>query len=90
MVDSWRRTACEQGLFYRQERERLADRYAGQFIFLQDGEVVWSGDDPTNLGSRRQLAGEKTDRALWLKLVDPQEREGERYEAYEECLRLAS
>jgi uncharacterized protein (DUF362 family) len=90
VVASWRRTACEQGLFYRDHRQELVGRYAGEFIYLQDGEVVWNGPDPTNLGSRRVLSGEKKDRALWLKFVDPEEREGERFEAYEECLRLAS
>ena len=51
--------------------------------FTQDGEVVWNGPDPHHLGSRRQLAGAKKDRALWLKWVDPDEREGERFAVYE-------
>ena len=89
-VTSWRLTACQQGLYYRENREKLIDQYRGEFIYLQDGEVVWHGEDPRHLGSRRQLSGEKKDRALWLKLVDPEERERERYEVYEECLRLAS
>jgi len=86
MVESWRRTSCEQGLFYREHQEELIDRYAGEFIYLQDGEVVWHGQNPHRLDSRRQLSGEKKDRALWLKLVDPEEQEGERFEVYEECL----
>jgi uncharacterized protein (DUF362 family) len=85
-VKNWRRTTCEQGLIYRESAKRYIDRYRGQFIYLQDGEVVWSGDDPTNLGSRRQLSGDRKDSALWLKLVDPDEAEGERYESYEEAL----
>ncbi|MEW6752997.1 MAG: DUF362 domain-containing protein [Candidatus Latescibacterota bacterium] len=89
-VSSWRRTACEQGLFYRDHRDELVDRYRGDFIYLQDGEVVWNGPDPTNLGSRRRLSGDRPDHALWLKLVDPEEQEGERFEVYEGCLRLAS
>ena len=68
---SWRTTSCEQGLFYRDNQEKLIDRYAGEFIYLQDGEVVWNGDDPHHLRGRRQLAGERKDSALWLKLVDP-------------------
>ena len=87
-VESWRRTACEQGLYYQQHRERLVREYANQFIFLQDGEVVWHGEDPSNLQSRRVLSGERKDSALWLKLVDPEEQEGECFAAYEECLRL--
>ncbi|HEY3082273.1 MAG TPA: DUF362 domain-containing protein [Chloroflexota bacterium] len=85
-VASWRRTACEQGLFYRDHRRRLVDRYRGEFIFLQDGDVVWHGADPSNLGSRRDLSRDKKDRALWLKLVDPDETEGERFSVYDECL----
>jgi hypothetical protein len=85
-VASWRRTTCEQGLFYRDHRRRLVDRYRGEFIFLQDGEVVWHGPDPANLGSRRQLSGAKKERALWLKLVDPEETEGERFAVYDQCL----
>ncbi len=85
-VASWRRTTCEQGLIYRDAARDYIDRYRGQFIYLQDGEVVWSGEDPSRLGSRRQLSGDKKDSALWLKLVDPEETEGERYGAYEESL----
>jgi hypothetical protein len=87
IVESWRRTTCEQGLFYRDHRRRLVDRYRGEFIFLQDGDVVWHGADPAVLrGSRRDLSGRKKDRALWLKLVDPDETEGERFSVYDECL----
>ena len=89
-VASWRSTCCEQGLFYRDNQEKLIDRYADEFIYLQDGEVVWHGDDPHHLRGRRQLSGERKNSALWLKLVDPEEKEGERFEVYEDCLRLAS
>jgi uncharacterized protein (DUF362 family) len=88
-VERWRWTACEQGLYYQEHRERLVSAYANEFIYLQDGEVVWHGADPTGLESRRVLAGEKTDSALWLKLVDPEEKEGECFGAYSECMRLA-
>jgi uncharacterized protein (DUF362 family) len=89
-VASWRRTTCEQGLIYREEQKKIIDKHRGQFIYMQDGSVVWNGPDPTNLGSRRLLSGDRKDSALWLKYVDPEEREGEHYEAYEECLKLAS
>lgn len=87
-VRSWRRTTCEQGLFYREHAAELFEGYAGQFIYLQDGEVVWHGVEPQKLGSRRSLSGTKRDRALFLKLVDPHEREGEKFQVYEENLRL--
>ena len=89
-VANWRRTTCEQGLIYQDEQRQLIDRYRGEFIYMQDGQVVWNGADPSNLGSRRQLSGDKKDSALWLKYVDPAEGEGERFERYGECLRLAS
>jgi hypothetical protein len=88
MVDSWRRTACEQALFYDRHRDEFVGRHAGEFIYLQDGEVVWHGPDPTHLASRRQLSGDRRHSALWLKLVDPEEREAERFDAYRECLDL--
>ena len=86
MVSTWRRTTCEQGLFYRDHQRRLVDRYRNEFIFLQDGDVVWHGEDPSNLASRRRLSGDKKDRALWLKLVDPEETEGEQFKVYDDCL----
>ena len=89
-VANWRRTTCEQGLTYQDQQDQLIGRYGGQFIYLQDGQVVWNGVDPSNLGSRRDLSGDKKDSALWLKYVDPEEEEGERFERYSECLRLAS
>ena len=89
-VANWRRTTCEQGLIYQDEQRKLIDRYRGEFIYMQDGQVVWNGVDPSNLGSRRKLSGDRKDSALWLKYVDPAEGEGERFERYDECLRLAS
>ena len=88
-VESWRRTTCEQALVYRDRSSSLIDKHRNEFIFLQDGDVVWSGSDPSNLGSRRKLSGDKKDQAMWLKLVDPDEVEGERFASYEECLNVA-
>jgi uncharacterized protein (DUF362 family) len=85
-VESWRRTTCEQALVYRDRASSLIDKHRDEYIFLQDGDVVWAGKDPSNLGSRRKLSGDKKDQAMWLKLVDPEEIEGERFESYEECL----
>jgi hypothetical protein len=72
------------------DRSKMIDRYRGQFIYMQDGQVVWNGENPSNLGSRRELSGEKKNSALWLKYVDPDEGEGEHFERYDECLQLAS
>jgi len=88
IVASWRQTTCEQGLFYRDHQRQMVDRFRGEFIYLQDGDVVWHGADPANLGSRRHLSGGKKDRALWLKLVDPEETEGEQFGVYDQCLAM--
>jgi uncharacterized protein (DUF362 family) len=86
VVASWLKTTAEQGLLYREERDRYVDRHQGEFVFLQAGKVVWHGEDPASLGSRRELAGRFKDQALWLKLVDPEEREGEQFGVYEHTL----
>ena len=86
-VESWRRTTCDQALYYRDQEQEMVQRFRGNFIFLQEGKVVWSGPDPSNLGSRRNLSGSKKDQAMWLKLVDEEEKEGECFDVYEDCLR---
>ncbi len=85
-VKSLRRTACEQALFYREHRQRLCDQYAGSYIFLQDGNVVWSGTEPEKAGAVQNVSGERKDHAVWLKLADPDEREGEHIGVYERIL----
>jgi hypothetical protein len=85
-VISWRRTTAEQALYYRDHRQQFVDRYAGEFILLRKGEVVWH-DPHSHIGiSRRDLAADDPDQAIWLKYVDPDEAEGEHYEVYEEAL----
>lgn len=81
-----RYTASEQAIFYRDNRDSLLDRYAGEYIFLQDGEVVWNGADPGEAGSVQSIAAGKRGKALWLKLADPSEVEGEHMEVYEGIL----
>lgn len=81
-----RRTACEQGLYYRDRREEIASRFAGNFIFLQDRDVVWSGPDPARAGSVQKVSAGRNS-AVWLKMADPGEQEGEHYEVYEAILR---
>jgi hypothetical protein len=86
VITNWRRTTCEQALYYRDNCERFYAQYAGQVIMLQDGEVRWHGPDPSESNSRRVLAAGRTDSALWMKLVDPKEKEQERYQVYEQEL----
>lgn len=81
-----RRTTAEQGLYYRAHRDALVDQYAGKYILLQDGEVRWHDSVGTLHASRRKLAGSRPEHGMWLKYVDPEEIEQERYEVYEKTL----
>ena len=81
-----RQTASEQALFYRDNQERILDAHAGKYVFLQDGEVIWSGLTPEEAGAVQNVAAGKKDQAVWLKLADPAEREGERMAVYEKIL----
>jgi len=85
-VLAWRRSTCEQALYYRDHEQAFLDRYAGQFILLQDNEVRWSGTASTFRQSRRELAGAHKLSAMWFKYVDPERAEGEHYEVYESIL----
>lgn len=84
-VESWRQTMCEQALYYRDHRRQF-EAYAGQYILLQDGEVRWHSETGRISISRRNLAGKNPHHAMWMKLVDPDEQEGEHYEVYERAL----
>ena len=79
---SWRLTTAEQALYYQDHRKALVDKYAGQYILLQAGEVRWHDDESNLRISRRILAGDQREQALWMKYVDPEETEGEHYEVY--------
>ena len=83
---SWRRTTCEQALQYRDNVREYLDKYAGEYILLQQGEVKWHDPSSVLKVSRRRLAGENPDEAMWLKYVDPEEAEGEHFEVYERTL----
>ena len=80
------KTGSAQGLYYREQHEKLADRFAGNFIYLQNNEVVWNGPDPTQAGNVQSVAGARPGDAVWLKKVDPEEEEGEHYEVYQDTL----
>jgi uncharacterized protein (DUF362 family) len=82
-VKNWRKTTCEQALFYKKNKDEMVSKYAGEYIFLQDGDIIWHGTDPANLGSRRGLTRGRHDSAIWMKLVDPQDLEGENFTVYE-------
>jgi len=85
-VISWRRTMCEQALYYRDHMAEFTSKYAGEFILLQDNEVRWHDTDGHIRVSRRELAGNNPDHAMFFKYVDPEEAEGEKYVVYESAL----
>ena len=86
LVVSWRRTTCEQALYFRDNRQTFLAEYAGEYILLQEGEVRWHDKVSDLQESRRVLAGDKPEQAMWLKYVDPEEAEGEHFEVYEKAL----
>lgn len=85
-VLAWRRSTCEQALYYRDNQKKFVDRYAGEYILLQDNEVRWHDRKSALDRSRRELAGPNKRSAMFFKLVDPDEAEGEHFEVYEQNL----
>jgi uncharacterized protein (DUF362 family) len=85
-VTSWRKTMCEQALYYRDHRAQFKE-YEGDYVLIQEGQVRWRDPIGRLWQSRRQLAGGNPQQSMWLKYVDPDEVEGERYEVYEQALR---
>jgi hypothetical protein len=83
---SWRKTIAEQGQYYQQHRAEIVEKYAGQYILLQMGEVKYADPQGRIRVSRRQLAGDHPEQGMWMKYVDPQEDEGEHYEVYTDTL----
>jgi hypothetical protein len=89
MVISWKRTTAEQALYYLDKRKKIIDKYAGEYVLLQEGEVRWH-DKNSNLNiSRRKLSGSSPEQAMWLKLVDPDEVEGEYFSVYDHAIKQA-
>lgn len=88
-VTSWRRTTAEQGLFYR-DNQALFDKYKGEYVLVQMGEVKWHDRGGLVKESRRLLSGANPEQAMWMKYVDPaglaHEAEGEHFEVYERTL----
>ena len=85
-IAAWHRSTCEQALYYRDHHRAFLDKYAGEYILLQDRQVRWHGTNSELPHSRRELAGGSKLSALWFKRVDPEELEGEHYEVYERTL----
>lgn len=88
-VISWKRTTAEQALHYLDNQKKYIDRYAGEYILLQQGEVRWHDPVSDLKASRRDLAGNAPEQAMYLKYVDPDEREAERFDVYDHALMQA-
>jgi hypothetical protein len=84
---SWRKTTAEQGLYYQEHRAEIIEKYAGQYILLQMGDVKFATPDGYIRVSRRQLSGDHPEQGMWMKFVDPNEDEGEHFEVYNDTLR---
>ncbi|MBX3014157.1 MAG: DUF362 domain-containing protein [Caldilineaceae bacterium] len=90
LVVSVRRTTAEQGLIYRDRQRRFVDQYAGRYILLQQGQVLWS-DTVSNVHiDRRSLKGFQPNQGMYLKYVDPDESEGEQFDVYDHAQRVAA
>lgn len=86
---SWRRTTAEQALHYVDHQRKLVSDYAGEYILLQEGQVRWHDPVSDLRVSRRVLAGDKPEQAMWMKYVDPDEEEGEHFQVYDAALAQA-
>jgi hypothetical protein len=82
VVASWRRTTCEQALRFLERRKHWVDSYPEEYVYLQDDNVLLHTKDRLPGFSRRQLAGAKKDSGIWLKYMDPEERETENFDVY--------
>ena len=81
-VAAWHASMNEQALTFAADPTPYVEQYPNEYILRQDGVVLWHGEWYGHGVSRRELAGAKPDRAIWLKYVDPDEVEGEHYEVY--------
>jgi uncharacterized protein (DUF362 family) len=84
-IVSWRRTTCEEALYYRDHMDEFLP-YAGEYVLIHKGKVIWHNANSQFSASRRDLAQDDVKSAMFMKLVDPDEREGEHYEVYERTL----
>ncbi|MCL5996445.1 MAG: DUF362 domain-containing protein [Chloroflexi bacterium] len=85
-VTTWRRTTAEQALYYLDHRKELQDKYPGEYVLMQMGEVKWHDKSGVLDRSRRILSGDHPEQAMWFKYIDPEETEREHFEMYERTL----
>lgn len=82
-VAAWHATMAEEALAYEADPSPYYEQYAGEYILLQGGRVLWHNPRyELGFGSRRNLPGADPGRAIWFKYVDPSEAEAERYGIY--------
>ncbi|MBI2302464.1 MAG: DUF362 domain-containing protein [Armatimonadetes bacterium] len=83
-VSNWRRSMCEQALAYAENPDKFRE-YAGEYVYLQDGNVVHHGTEVPNW-SRRDMSGVRRDAAIFLKYIEREPFEEERFGVYEQEL----
>ena len=79
------RTLAEQVMLFREGRDNYIDRFAGQYIGLSGGQVLYQGADLRNLKSRREIARQqgKANQGLFLKLVEMEAEDPEHLAVYD-------
>jgi len=79
------RTLAEQVSHFQAERDNYLDRFAGEYIGLSGGQVIFQGTDLQHLKSRRQIATEqgKANQGLFLKFVEPLAQDPEHLSVYD-------
>ena len=81
-VAAWQASMVEQALAWEADPQPTLQAHPGSYAMIQDNQVLWHGEFWHGFRSRRDLAGVKPDRAIWLKYLDPEDFEQERFEVY--------
>ena len=85
-IVSWRRTTAEQAMVFLDNQKKITDQYAGKYILMQKGAVQWADAGGDVSDTRRKFSEAHPGQAIWMKYIDPDEREGEHYPIYEQTL----
>jgi uncharacterized protein (DUF362 family) len=86
LIDAVRRDTCVQALLYRERRAEFLAESGGRYIGLVEGEVIFDEPDLSGLHSRGRMMAGHPERAFFLKYVQPEDADPERYEVYERLL----
>jgi hypothetical protein len=76
-----RRAAVEQAAVFQARRGELLEKYAGQYVYLRDGEVQWSAPSLAEAADRAIKHLPNSEYGLAIQVL-PEEQELERAAAY--------